>query len=88
MLTCKRASVGGRLPLFDENASNHLAIGQAYATSVQNGTKMSQEELKANGLNRSTVHVDFMVGNAEMNIDGITKDGETFAIFRNGEWAF
>lgn len=74
--------------LFDENASNHLAIGQAYATSVQNGTKMSQEELKASGLNRSTVHVDFMVGNAEMNIDGITKDGETFAIFRNGEWAF
>lgn len=74
--------------LFDENASNHLAIGSAYATSVQNGTTMTQAELKAAGLNRSTVHVDFMVGNAEMNIDGITKDGETFAIFRNGEWAF
>lgn len=74
--------------LFDENASNHLAIGQAYATSVQGGTKMSQDELKEAGLNRSNVHVDFMVGNAEMNIDGITKDGQVVPVFRNGEWAF
>ncbi|MBR7926835.1 aminopeptidase [Aerococcaceae bacterium zg-ZUI334] len=74
--------------LFDENASNHLAIGSAYATSVQNGTKMTQDELQAAGLNRSNVHVDFMVGTADMNIDGITKDGERVAIFRNGEWAF
>ncbi|MCW6663384.1 aminopeptidase [Aerococcaceae bacterium NML190073] len=74
--------------LFDENASNHLAIGSAYATSVQGGTEMSQDELKEAGLNRSIVHVDFMVGNAEMNIDGIRKDGSRVAIFRNGEWAF
>lgn len=74
--------------LFDENASNHLAIGAAYATSVQNGTQMTQEELKEAGLNRSTVHVDFMVGNAEMNVDGIRKDGSRVSIFRNGEWAF
>lgn len=73
--------------LFDENASNHLAIGQAYATSVQGGTKMSQAELKTAGLNRSNVHVDFMVGNAEMNIDGITKNGTVIPVFRNGEWA-
>lgn len=73
--------------LFDENASNHLAIGQAYATSVQGGTKMSQDELKEAGLNRSNVHVDFMVGNAEMNIDGITADGKVIPVFRNGEWA-
>lgn len=73
--------------LFDENASNHLAIGQAYATSVQGGTKMSQDELKDAGLNRSNVHVDFMVGNAEMNIDGITTDGKVIPVFRNGEWA-
>ena len=74
--------------LFDENASNHLAIGQAYATSVKNGTEMSQDELKETGLNRSNVHVDFMVGNAEMDIDGVTADGTEVAIFRNGEWAF
>lgn len=74
--------------LFDENASNHLALGQAYASSVEGGTKMSQEELNDAGLNRSNVHVDFMVGNAEMNIDGIKEDGTRVAIFRKGEWAF
>ena len=73
--------------LFDENASNHLAIGSAYASSVQGGTEMSQEELKAAGLNRSTTHVDFMIGSAHMNVDGITKDGRTVPIFRNGDWA-
>lgn len=73
--------------LFDENASNHLAIGSAYATSVQGGAQMTQDELQEAGLNRSTVHVDFMVGNAEMNIDGILADGTRIPIFRSGEWA-
>lgn len=73
--------------LFDENASNHLALGQAYATSVVGGADLNQDELKEAGLNRSTVHVDFMVGNAEMNIDGINEDGSRTPIFRNGEWA-
>ena len=74
--------------LFDENASNHLAIGQAYAFTIEGGTEMTQEELQAAGLNRSNVHVDFMVGNGEMNVDGITKDGQVIPIMRQGEWAF
>lgn len=73
--------------LFDENASNHLAIGAAYAFSLKGGTEMSQEELKAAGLNRSTAHVDFMIGSDKMDIDGITKDGKVVPIFRGGEWA-
>lgn len=73
--------------LFDENASNHLAIGQAYAFSIEGGTEMSQEELKEAGLNRSDVHVDFMIGSNKMNIDGIRKDGTRVPIFRDGEWA-
>ncbi|HFH9839792.1 TPA: aminopeptidase [Streptococcus suis] len=73
--------------LFDENASNHLAIGQAYAFSIEGGTEMSQEELKEAGLNRSDVHVDFMIGSNKMNIDGIREDGTRVPIFRNGEWA-
>lgn len=73
--------------LFDENASNHLALGSAYAFSLQGGTEMSEEELKAAGLNRSQTHVDFMIGSKEMNIDGIKKDGSRVPIFRNGEWA-
>lgn len=74
--------------LFDENASNHLAIGSAYSFCVKNGTTMTPEELTQAGLNRSLTHVDFMIGSAEMNIDGITHDGETVAVFRKGNWAF
>jgi len=73
--------------LFDENASNHLALGSAYAFSLQGGTEMSEEELAAAGLNRSQTHVDFMVGSAQMSIDGIKEDGTTVPVFRNGDWA-
>ncbi|WP_277631058.1 aminopeptidase [Atopococcus tabaci] len=73
--------------LFDENASNHLALGSAYAFSLEGGVDMSEEELKAAGLNRSTVHVDFMIGSKEMDIDGIREDGSRVPVFRNGDWA-
>lgn len=73
--------------LFDENASNHLALGSAYAFSLIGGTEMSEEELKAAGLNRSTVHVDFMIGSKDMDVDGVRADGSTVPIFRNGDWA-
>ncbi|KRN04480.1 aminopeptidase [Holzapfeliella floricola] len=74
--------------LFDENASNHVAIGAAYPFSIENGTKMSPIELRKNGLNVSQTHVDFMVGSDKMNIEGISADGSRFQIFQNGEWAF
>ena len=73
--------------LFDENASNHLALGAAYAFSVEGGTEMTDEELAEAGLNRSQTHVDFMVGSDKMNIDGIREDGSTVPVFRNGNWA-
>ncbi|EGO8086001.1 aminopeptidase [Enterococcus faecalis] len=72
--------------LFDENASNHLAFGSAYAFNLQGGTEMSEEELAAAGLNRSQTHVDFMVGSDKMNIDGIKEDGTIVPVFRNGDW--
>lgn len=73
--------------LFDENASNHLAFGSAYAFNLQGGTEMSEEELIKAGLNRSHTHVDFMIGSDQMNIDGIREDGTRVPIFRNGDWA-
>ena len=73
--------------LFDENASNHLAIGAAYATSVEGGAEFTEEELEAAGLNRSDVHVDFMIGSSQMDIDGIREDGTRVPVFRNGDWA-
>jgi aminopeptidase len=74
--------------LFDENASNHFAIGNAYAFCIEGGKTMSKEELAKNGSNSSITHVDFMVGSAEMDIDGITADGTVEPLFRNGSWAF
>ena len=73
--------------LFDENASNHLAIGSSYPTTIQGGTEMSEEELQQHGMNTGTVHVDFMIGSNEMNIDGVKTDGTIVPVFRNGDWA-
>ena len=47
---------------------------------------MTKEELEKKGLNQSITHVDFMIGSEEMDIDGITKDGQVEALFRNGNW--
>ena len=44
------------------------------------------EELEKKGLNQSITHVDFMIGSEDMDIDGITKDGQVEALFRNGNW--
>ncbi|MEC0175675.1 aminopeptidase [Paenibacillus favisporus] len=74
--------------LFDENASCHLALGQAYPVNLQNGKEMDAEELLNKGANQSLVHEDFMIGAADLSIDGITRDGRKEAIFRNGNWAF
>jgi aminopeptidase len=67
--------------------SNHLAIGGSYPICLEGGKTMSSEELVKNGLNESIALVDFMIGYAEMDIDGITIDGKREAIFRNGNWA-
>ncbi|MCM3087996.1 Leucyl aminopeptidase (aminopeptidase T) [Bhargavaea ginsengi] len=74
--------------LFDENASNHLAIGSAYAFCIEGGKEMNSEELKKHGLNQSITHVDFMIGSDKMDIDGILEDGTAEPILRGGEWAF
>jgi aminopeptidase len=73
--------------LFDENASNHLAIGSAYSFCVKDGKTMTKEQLAALGLNDSIVHVDFMIGDELMDIDGIKEDGSREPIFRKGNWA-
>ena len=74
--------------LFDENASNHFALGSAYAFCIEGGKTMSREELEKNGLNQSITHVDFMIGSKEMDIDGIYDDGTSEPVFRKGNWAF
>jgi len=74
--------------LLDENASSHLALGTAYQFSVENGEEMSSDDFGAIGGNQSLVHVDFMIGSGEMDVDGIREDGLTEPVMRGGEWAF
>ena len=74
--------------LFDENASNHLAIGEAYPTCVEGARGLEEAQLQALGINTSITHEDFMIGSAEMDIDGELEDGTTEPIFRKGNWAF
>lgn len=74
--------------LFDENAASHVALGSAYASSVAGGATLDANALAARGANDSLIHVDFMIGSAEMDVDGITADGSAEAVMRGGQWAF
>lgn len=73
--------------LFDENASCHIALGKAYPTNLKGGSAMNGEELDKHGVNDSLIHVDFMIGSEQLDIDGIKADGTSEAVFRNGTWA-
>ena len=73
--------------LYDENASCHLALGMGVADCIRDFENRTLEECRALGVNDSMIHVDFMIGTADMNIDAITRDGRTVPIFRNGSWA-
>ncbi|CAG0936846.1 aminopeptidase [Thermoflexales bacterium] len=74
--------------LFDENAACHIALGRGLRFCLQNGATLSEEELSAQGVNYSLIHVDFMIGSDQMNIDAITADGKREPLMRHGEWAF
>jgi aminopeptidase len=72
--------------LFDENAASHIALGQAYSSCLQGGDKMSTEELAAHGANDSLIHVDWMIGSGQLDIDGETATGTIEPLMRKGEW--
>lgn len=73
--------------LFDENAACHVALGMGFDNVIIGYENKSKEELKEMGINDSIIHVDFMIGNADMHITGYTKDGKAVPVFRNGNWA-
>ncbi len=74
--------------LFDENAACHLALGMGFADTIKGFENKTLEECRALGINDSMVHVDFMIGTADLSIDAVTKSGEVVPVFRNGNWAF
>jgi aminopeptidase len=72
--------------LFDENAASHVALGQSYSSCLREGDRLTPEELAARGANESLIHVDWMIGSAELDIDGITASGMAEPLMRRGEW--
>ncbi len=73
--------------LYDENACCHLALGRAFTECIVDYEKLSEEEIKAVNLNESMIHVDFMIGSADLSIKGETYDGKVVEIFKDGVFA-
>lgn len=74
--------------LFDENACCHFAVGHGFNECLKGFEKLTDEEIKARGINDSMIHVDFMIGTADLSIVGIKENGERVQIFKDGVWAF
>jgi aminopeptidase len=73
--------------LFDENASCHIALGQCYSKCFVDGARLTPEQIAAQGGNKSFIHIDWMIGSGEVDIDGVHEDGSRVPVFRKGEWA-
>src|SRR5262245_28451143 len=73
--------------LFDENAASHVALGNAYKFTLKHGNDLSDAEFEQAGGNRSAVHVDFMIGSGELDVDGVLANGTREPLMRKGEWA-
>ena len=73
--------------LFDENAASHIALGQCYSKCFKGDVDLSKEEISKRGGNSSMIHIDWMIGSNEIDVDGIDKNGNSVPVFRKGEWA-
>ena len=65
--------------LIDENAASHIALGNGYTHTVEDAADRAR-------VNTSSVHVDFMIGSPELDVDGLTADGDVVPVLRNGAW--
>jgi aminopeptidase len=73
--------------LYDENAACHIALGQAYNKCIIDFETKSEDALVEAGANRSLIHIDWMIGSGEIDIDGVTASGGSEPVMRAGEWA-
>jgi aminopeptidase len=65
--------------LLDENAASHLALGAAYPFTVEQGPDRER-------VNKSAIHVDFMVGSSDVAVTGVRADGTEIPLLRDGAW--
>jgi aminopeptidase len=72
--------------LFDENAACHIALGKAYSTCLKDGDRLTPEQLTARGANDSLIHVDWMIGSSQIDVDGVSTAGDSQPLMRAGEW--
>ena len=72
--------------LFDENAASHIALGQCYSKCFKGELDLSKEEISKRGGNSSMIHIDWMIGSDQIDVDGIDQSGNSVPIFRQGEW--
>ena len=72
--------------LFDENAASHIALGQCYSKCFKGDLDLSKEEITKRGGNSSMIHIDWMIGSDQIDVDGIDDNGNQEPIFRKGEW--
>ncbi len=72
--------------LFDENAASHIALGQAYSSCIRDGDSLPSEQLAQKGANTSLIHVDWMIGSRQIDVDGVDFQGRSEPLMRQGEW--
>jgi aminopeptidase len=72
--------------LYDENAASHIALGQSYSQCFVNGGSLTPDELAARGANNSLIHIDWMIGSGEVDVDGLAADGGAVPLMRRGDW--
>ena len=72
--------------LFDENAASHIALGQCYATCFHGGEGMDAAEVARRGGNASAIHIDWMIGSGQIDVDGLRQDGTRVPVMRQGAW--
>jgi aminopeptidase len=70
--------------LFDENVTSHMALGWGLTEPGTEG--MTPAQRRAAGMSTSTVHRDFMIGGPEIDVAGVTKDGQEEPLLVGGDW--
>ena len=65
--------------LLDENAASHIALGSGFSFAVETDEDRAR-------INESAVHIDFMIGSNDLDVTGLTKDGERVPLLRDGVW--